>query len=152
MFADSFYDSGWSNHSHRGWTTLVSFAVQSLALFGLLLLPLLYTQGLPRLTLLMPVLAPTPPAPAPPLGPHSNPRAPLSNMMERTLLSPSRIPQNVDMLEETAPPPPAVDASGFGVSRGTGVSRGNVLDSIAGPGLVFRHLLRPWFIARRSHT
>ena len=49
MFADSFCDSGWSNRSHRGWTTLVSFALQALAVGCLLLLPLLYTQGLPRL-------------------------------------------------------------------------------------------------------
>ncbi len=25
MFADSLYDSGWANRSHRGWTTLTSF-------------------------------------------------------------------------------------------------------------------------------
>jgi len=57
MFADSFCDSGWSNHSHRGWATLASFALQLLALCCLLLLPLLYTEGLPRLAILMPLLA-----------------------------------------------------------------------------------------------
>ena len=29
MFADFSPDSEWSNHSHRGWTTLISFAVQA---------------------------------------------------------------------------------------------------------------------------
>jgi len=48
MFADSFCDSSWANRSHRGWTTLVSFAVQALVLGSLLLLPLFYTGGLPR--------------------------------------------------------------------------------------------------------
>ena len=61
MFADSFCDSGWSNRSHRGWATLVSFALQLLALCCLLLLPLLYTEGLPRLAVLMPLLARLPP-------------------------------------------------------------------------------------------
>ena len=71
MFADSFCDSGWSTGSHRGWTTLVSFALQALALACLLLLPLLYTQGLPRLTLLSPLLAPAPPAALPPAPPRA---------------------------------------------------------------------------------
>jgi len=62
MFADSFCDSGWSNRSRRGWTTLGSFALQALVVGCLLTLPLLYTQGLPRLTLLAPqLLAPAPP-------------------------------------------------------------------------------------------
>ena len=41
MFADFLSDSGWSNHSHRGWTTLISFALQALAVGCLLLLPFL---------------------------------------------------------------------------------------------------------------
>ena len=31
MFADSLLDSNWDNRSHRGWTTLASFAMQALA-------------------------------------------------------------------------------------------------------------------------
>ena len=61
MFADFLSDSDWSNHSHRGWTTLISFALQALAVGCLLLLPLLYTDGLPRLAMLAPLLAPAPP-------------------------------------------------------------------------------------------
>ena len=94
MFADSFCDSGWSNRSHRGWTTLVSFALQALAVACLLLLPLLYTQGLPRLTLLSPLLAPAPPAALPPAPPRANTTAAQSNMMGIRLLAPSEIPRN----------------------------------------------------------
>jgi hypothetical protein len=64
MFADLLSDSEWSNQSHRGWTTLVSFAVQALGLGCLLVLPLFYTDGLPKLTLIGRILAPAP-APAP---------------------------------------------------------------------------------------
>ena len=66
MFADFSPDSDWSNHSHRGWTTLISFALQGVAVGSLLLLPLLYNEGLPRLALLAPLLAPAPPPAAPP--------------------------------------------------------------------------------------
>jgi protein TonB len=52
MFADSLLDSHWANRSHRGWTTLVSFAVQVLAVGVVIVLPLIYTEGLPRLHLI----------------------------------------------------------------------------------------------------
>jgi periplasmic protein TonB len=134
MFADFFCDSGWSNGSHRGWTTLISFALQALIVGCLLILPLLYTQGLPRLTLLAPLLAPAPP-PAVPPPPHadSSSAAP-SNMMGIRLVSPSQIPPTVNILAETAPPPPMVDPNTIGISHGTGdpFGRGNVLESILG--------------------
>ncbi|MCU1295995.1 MAG: outer rane transport energization protein TonB [Acidobacteriaceae bacterium] len=47
MFADSLCDAHWDNQSHRGWTTLLSFGLQALAITILLALPFLYTQGLP---------------------------------------------------------------------------------------------------------
>ena len=48
MFADSLIESSWANRLHRGWTTLVSFAVQAVLVGSLLLIPLFYTSGLPR--------------------------------------------------------------------------------------------------------
>lgn len=135
MFADSFCDSGWSNRSHRGWTTLISFALQALAVGCLLLLPLLYTQGLPRLAVLAPLLAPAPPPALPPAEPHLNSSStPQSNMMESRLVSPPQIPLHIEMLTETLPPPAMVDASTIGISHATGDSRspGNVFESILG--------------------
>ena len=137
MFADSFCDSGWSNGSHRGWTTLVSFALQALVVGCLLLLPPLYTQGLPRLTLLAPLLAPAPPAALPPAAPHVNSAATQSNMVGIRLLSPSEIPDSVNMLTETEPPPPMVDPNAIGISHGTDPNgRGTVIGSIMGSGQV----------------
>lgn len=136
MFADSFCDSGWSNGSHRGWTTLISFALQALAVGCLLLLPLLYTQGLPRLTLLGPLVAPTPPPAAlPPAPPHVNSAAAQSNMMGIRLVSPAEVPHTIDMLTETSAPPPMVDPGAIGISHGTGDYLGNVLGSIPGSDL-----------------
>ncbi len=134
MFADSFCDSGWPNRSHRGWTTLLSFGLQALAIACLLLLPLLYTQGLPRLAALAPLLAPAP-LPAVPAAQHPNPAsAAQSNMTGIRLISPPQIPQSINMLTETAPPPPMVDPGAIGVSHGTGDpgARGTVPGSILG--------------------
>jgi protein TonB len=134
MFADSFCDSGWPNRSHRGWTTLLSFGLQALAIACLLLLPLLYTQGLPRLAALAPLLAPAP-LPAVPAAQHANPAsAAQSNMTGVRLISPPQIPQSINMLTETAAPPPMVDPGAIGVSHGTGDpgARGTVPGSILG--------------------
>jgi protein TonB len=136
MFADSFCDSRWSNRSHRGWTTLVSFAVQALAVGCLLLLPLLYTQGLPRLMLLAPVLAPEPPAAPPPAPLHANSSSTArSNMIGNRLVTPSEVPRSVTMLTETVAPPPMVDPGAIGISHGTGDYRGTVFGSTPGADL-----------------
>jgi periplasmic protein TonB len=134
MFADSLIDSAWSDRSRRGWTTLASFTLQALALGCLLLLPLLYTQGLPKLLLLAPLLAPAPPPalqPAPPRPAAPSPAQ--SNMIGIHLLAPAEIPAVVSQWTETAAPPP-VDPSAVGISHGTRDPRsiGSVIDSILG--------------------
>jgi protein TonB len=138
MFADFSPDSEWSNHSHRGWTTLISFTLQALAVGCLLLLPLFYTEGLPRLAMLAPLLAPAPP-PAAPLPPRPNsPAARPSNLMGDRLMSPAQIPPTVTMLNETRLPPPTVDPSAAGIRHGIGDpnGRGTVVDSVLGSDLV----------------
>ncbi len=137
MFADFSPDSEWSNHSHRGWTTLISFAVQAGAVGCLLLLPLFYTEGLPRLALLAPLLAPAPPPAAPPAPRPNSPATPQSNLMGDRLVSPPVIPTAVAMVTDTEPPPPMIDPGVAGVRDGTGDSnaRGTVLNSVLGSDL-----------------
>jgi protein TonB len=55
-------------------------------------------------------------------------------MMGIRLVSPSQIPPTVNMLTETAPPPPMVDPNMIGISHGTGDTsgRGSVLEAILG--------------------
>ena len=134
MFADFVPDSDWSNHSHRGWTTLISFAVQAGAVGCLLLLPLFYTEGLPRLAMLAPLLAPAPPPAAPPAPRPNSPATPQSNMMGARLVSPAQIPPTVTMLTDTEAPRPMIDPNAAGVSHGTGDpnARGTVSDSVLG--------------------
>jgi protein TonB len=132
MFADSLLDNAWTDRSRRGWTTLVSFAAQAVAVGGLLLLPLLYTQGLPQLQLIAALVAPTPP-PAPPAPePARNTRANTSNLSsDGHVIEPRFVPREVLPVDETNAPPP-VDAGGLSVVGGTGnsLARNTVLDSI----------------------
>jgi periplasmic protein TonB len=61
MFADPFCDTPWAQTSRRGWTTLISFGAQMLGVGMLLLVPLIYNDGLPGLrALATPVSAPMP--------------------------------------------------------------------------------------------
>jgi periplasmic protein TonB len=135
MFADSFCDSGWSNRSHRGWTTLISFALQALVVACLLLLPLFYTQGLPRLLALTPLLVPALAPAAAHVSSHPNSFAARNNQLGMSLVTPSEIPPEISMSPEAAAPP-AVDSSGLGVSRGVDDSRGSVLNAIGGSEMV----------------
>lgn len=133
MFADSLLDSPWTDRSRRGWTTLVSFAVQAVAVGSLLLLPLLYTQGLPRLQLMAALVAPSPP-PAPPApSPVRSTHETTSNMSrEGQIIAPRSV------REKYCSAPPSVDLGGLGVSGGTGdpMARSGVFGSIGGPGVV----------------
>jgi len=137
MFADFSPDSDWSNHWHRGWTTLISFALQAAAVGCLFLLPLFYTEGLPRLAMLAPLLAPAPlPADLPTPRPNS-PAAPQSNLMGDRMVSPAQIPPTVTMLTDTEPPPPMIDPGAAGARDGTGDpnARGTVFNSVLGSDL-----------------
>jgi len=136
MFADSLLDDYWAARSRRGWTTTVSFAVQAVAVGVLLLLPLLYTQGLPQPQLIAALVAPTPPpAPATPTRAR-NIRANASNLSSQgQVIAPLAVPREILHVDETTAPPP-VDAGGIGVvgSIGNSTARNGVLDSI-GTGL-----------------
>jgi periplasmic protein TonB len=132
MFADSLLESHWAHSSRRRWTTLVSFSLQALAVGALLTLPLLYTEGLPKLQLLAPILPPAPPPGPPPAvqEARSSP-TPQSNMFGGRILQIDRIPLGVEHVVDVEAPP-SLDPSGPGVPGATGDPRspGNILNSI----------------------
>lgn len=132
MFAD-YLDSGtWANRSHRGWTTLLSFALQFTAIGGLLLLPLLSIQGLPSLQLMAALVAPAPPpAPAPAVQERSQ-VTPTSNMLGHSVMMPTHIPREIAFLNENEAPPPLVlpGAPGMPGSTGSSGARNPIWDSL----------------------
>lgn len=122
MFADSLCDSAWTNRSHRAWTTLASFALQTLAIAGLLVLPFLYTQGFPPLRLIGRDLIAPPAAPQAAAQPPRTGAASVSNMRVRSLIAPATIPNLIQIPNQPEVPQPPELPPGFGVRGGTGDS------------------------------
>ena len=60
-FADSLLDHRKDHHSHRGWTTPASLALEALGVGSVLLLPQLHTEGLPQFALWGIMAVPAPP-------------------------------------------------------------------------------------------
>jgi periplasmic protein TonB len=119
MFTSFLEDPLWVDHSHRGWTTLASFAVQTLAFGALLLLPLLYIQALPQLHLIAALVAPAPP-PAPlPVSQTQVAVTSVSNMIGHAVMMPRSIPTNFPSLNDAGPPPEL--PSGLGIEGRTGL-------------------------------
>jgi len=136
LFEDSLLDSGVAQRKRRTWATLLSFVLQ-LFLIGLqLLLPLWFTDVLPKQQLLTFLEAPPPPPPpSPPAA--STPSAVkvvkvTSNIANGRLRTPSRIPPKVQMIkEDDAPPPVATRWVVGGVPGGTpGGQLGGVIGGI----------------------
>jgi periplasmic protein TonB len=120
MFADSLLDPHFTGRSRRGWTTLTSFALQSLAMAALLALPLIYTEGLPKLHLLS-VSAPMGPPPGlPPAAQHHSAiRQTQSNMIRDLVIAPPTIPIGVSHVVDDSPVEQAPPCT-FCVPGGTG--------------------------------
>lgn len=137
MFADLLSDSPWANRSHRGWTTLASLGLQGLAVGGLLLLPVLYPEGLPSLRSMLPLVAPEAAAvSSAPLQSHRANPANSNLSPDRRLLIPTSIPLVVaDLHDEVAAPAIRRDEiNGIGLGKGTGDRWTNnpVFNAIAG--------------------
>ncbi len=120
MFADSLLQSPWADRSRRGWTTAVSFFLQAAVLGGFLLLPLLYTQGLPQLQFMAALVAPAP-LPAPPAPAQvRNPHQITSNLSSQGyVIVPRSIPAEILPVNETSLPP-SLDIAGAVGPGGTG--------------------------------
>lgn len=108
MFADSLLDSHWANRSHRGWTTLASFALQALAVGILLTLPLIYSDGLPKLrsTIVAP-FGPPPGEPAP-VQQRGTTRPQQGAVIRHDIIAPPSVP--IGISHEPDIPIPNLDA------------------------------------------
>jgi periplasmic protein TonB len=132
MFLDSLLDSAWANRSHRGWTTLISFAAQALGVGVLLCLPFIYTQGLPELKLIRILLAsPASPPGPPPSAAHQRSSTPISASIGERLLSGDKSPRVIARVSEANALPPLNPAGGTWIPDGIGEGSGSVLYSIA---------------------
>lgn len=137
LFTDSLLESKRSLNRRRGWTTVLSLAIQGVLLGLAILLPLIYTEALPKQQLLTLLIAPPPPPPPPP------PAAPEVAKMIRNietemvggqLRTPTRIPNKIAMIREEQPPPAASSGGVIGGVPGgiPGGQLGGVLGGIIG--------------------
>lgn len=138
MFEDSLIESGGRLSTKRGATTLLSFLLQ-IGLVGILILiPLIYTEALPKQQLMTFLVAPPPPPPPPP-PPAAAPPVKVIRKIETELdngqlRTPTKIPQKIQMIKEDEPPP---NMAGAGVVGGVpggvpGGSMGGVIGGIIG--------------------
>ncbi len=136
MFEDSLIESGRRLGSKRGTTTLLSFVLQIFLIGVLILIPLLYTEALPRQQLMTFLVAPPPPPPPPP-PPAATPvkvvKQMQSDIINGQLRTPTKIPEKVQMIKEEESPPPVMSSGGVvgGVPGGVpGGQMGGVIGGI----------------------
>jgi periplasmic protein TonB len=135
LFSDSLLQYE-GQKGRQTWATILSFILQCVMLGVLLLLPLYFTQELPKSQLLTFLVAPPPPPPPPPAAQQASR---IMKQVQSDLLSggelrmPTRIPERVQMIreEESPPPMPAVGGVVGGVPGGIpGGQLGGVIGGI----------------------
>lgn len=139
MFEDSLLESGGRLKTKRGATTMFSFVLEIVIIGVLILIPLIYTEALPKQQLMTFLVAPPPPPPPPP-PPAAAPPVQKIKKIETELdngqlRTPTKIPKKIEILkEDEAPPPSAVGVVG-GVPGGVpGGSMGGVIGGIVSAG------------------
>src|SRR5579859_8041294 len=134
MFEDSLIESGNKLKTRRLSTTILSFCLQVALVGVLVLIPLIFTDALPKGMTMTFLVAPPPPPPPPP-PPAAAPVKVVkvqSEVINGQLRTPTKIPQKVQMIKEEEAPP---DLGGTGVPGGVpggipGGSSGGVIGGI----------------------
>ena len=137
MFEDSLLESGGRLRSKRkAWTTALSFVIQVFIIGVMILIPLIYTEALPKQQLMTFLVAPPPPPPPPP-PPAAMPikavKVVQSDLMNGQLRTPTKIPEKVSMIKEEEQPPMSASMGGVvgGVPGGVpGGQMGGVIGGI----------------------
>lgn len=136
MFEDSLIESGGRLRTKRGVTTLISFTLQVLLVGVLVLIPLLFTEALPKQQLMTFLVAPPPPPPPPPppaAAPIKIVKQIQTDIVNGQLRTPTKIPEKVQMIKEDEAPPPMAATGGVvgGVPGGIpGGQMGGVIGGI----------------------
>jgi len=135
MFEDSLIESGGRLKTKRGWTSMLSFAIQIGIIGIMVLIPLIFTEALPNTQLMTFLVAPPPPPPPPPpaAAPVHVVKQIQTDIVNGELRTPTKIPQKVQMIKEDEAPPPSMAAAGVvgGVPGGVpGGQMGGIIGGI----------------------
>src|SRR5215467_11857228 len=118
---------GGNKKTNKPWTVMLSMIVQATFVAILILIPLIYTEALPKASLATLLIAPPPPPPPPPPPAaaqivHVKPQVHL--MDAGKLVAPKVIPKEVKIIKEEAEPDPGMGVSGGVVGGVAGGSMG----------------------------
>jgi periplasmic protein TonB len=108
IFADVLLEVDGSEKRRRKWAAMSSILFESIFIALALIVPLMFTEALPRQQLLTFLVAPPPPPPPPPPAAAAAPqvvRQIQSDLTDGQLRMPSRIPQKIAMIHEDQAPP-----------------------------------------------
>jgi protein TonB len=116
MFEDSLLESGGRLKTKRGRTTTFAIVLE-VALIGLMvLMPLIFTEALPKQQLMTFLVAPPPPPPPPPpaAAPVHVVKQIQTDIVNGALRTPTKIPQKIQMIKEDEAPPSMASAGVVG--------------------------------------
>src|SRR6267143_5138378 len=132
MFEDSLIESGNKLKTKRLGTTILSFLLQVGLICILILIPLIYTDALPKGNLMTFLVAPPPPPPPPPPPAAAVKVVKIqSEVINGQLRTPTKIPNKVQMIKEEEAPPDLGGGVPGGVPGGIpGGSTGGVMGGI----------------------
>jgi periplasmic protein TonB len=136
MFDDLVVSSANPKRTNKPWTVVLSAMIQAGILGILILIPLIYTEALPK-GMLTTFLVPPPPPPPPPPPAAAAPKIvkPVARLIHNgQMMAPTVIPKKVEMIKEEELPP---DVGAVGVVGGVpggvpGGQAGGVLGGIIG--------------------
>ena len=116
MFSDSLLDFGQAR-KRKAFATTTSFIFNCFAIGVMLIIPLLFTEDLPKAQLLTFLVAPPPPPPPPPPAAAEQVRRVVKQIQTDMLNSgqlrtPTKIPKKIEMIKEEIAPPPLAATGG----------------------------------------
>jgi periplasmic protein TonB len=136
MFDDLVISSANPKKTNKPWTVALSVAIQSGIVIFMILIPLIYTEALPKQMLTTFLVAPAPPPPPPPpAAAVTRIVKPVARLIQQgKMMAPTVIPKKVNLIKEEEMPP---DVGAVGVVGGVpggvpGGSASGVLGGIIG--------------------
>ena len=107
MFEEMVVSSPKSKKTNKPWTVFMSMVLQAGFLAVLILIPLIYTEALPKASLATLLIAPPPPPPPPPppaAAPVVHVKPQVHLMDAGKLMQPKTIPHDIKIIKEDAAP------------------------------------------------
>lgn len=133
MFEDSLIESSGRIKTKRGWATTVTVVLQFMLVGVLILIPLIYTEALPKSMITTFLVAPPPPPPPPPPVQQIKVTKIETELDNGALRTPTKIPEKIKIVKEEEAPPSAGAGVPGGVTGGIpGGGLGGVIGGLLG--------------------